>query len=79
MNSSQTCQDSFFFTYFSPQSRSSVIRSLRKASTQSLTSSNTGFALNMAGYHLFRQQPSIAGSRKDVPKVLVVITDGRYV
>ena len=53
-----------------------MVRALRKASTQSLPSSNTGYALGMAGYRLFNKK---FNTRNDVPKVLIVITDGRYI
>ena len=52
-----------------------MVRALQKASTQSLPSSNTGYALGMAGHRLFNKK---FNTRKDVPKVLIVITDGRY-
>ena len=52
-----------------------MVRALRKASTQSLPSSNTGYALGMAGYRLFNKK---FNTRNGVPKVLIVITDGRY-
>ena len=64
---------------FSPQRKSAIVRALRKASKQSLTSSNTGYALSMAGYYLFGRTTSSLVSRKDVPKILIVITDGRWV
>lgn len=53
-----------------------MVRALRKASTQSLPSSNTGYALGMAGYRLFNKK---FNTRNDVPKVLIAITDGRYI
>lgn len=53
-----------------------MVRALRKASTQSLPSSNTGYALGMAGYRLFNKK---FNTRNNVPKVLIVITDGRYI
>ncbi|KAL9981497.1 hypothetical protein ACROYT_G010204 [Oculina patagonica] len=58
----------------SQQRKSSMVRALQKASTQSLPSSNTGYALGMAGHRLFNRK---FNTRKDVPKVLIVITDGR--
>ena len=67
------------YRIFSPQRKSAIVRALRKASKQSLTSSNTGYALSMAGYYLFRRTTSSLVSRKDVPKILIVITDGRWV
>lgn len=67
------------YRIFSPQRKSAIVRALRKASKQSLTSSNTGYALSMAGYYLFGRKTSSLVSRKDVPKILIVITDGRWV
>ena len=67
------------YRIFSPQRKSAIVRALRKASKQSLTSSNTGYALSMAGYYLFGTTTSSLVSRKDVPKILIVITDGRWV
>ena len=67
------------YRIFSPQRKSAIVRALRKASKQSLTSSNTGIALSMAGYYLFGRKTSSLVSRKDVPKILIVITDGRWV
>ena len=52
-----------------------MVRALRKASTQSMTSSNTGYALGMAEHYLFNRK---CNSHKDIPKILIVITDGRY-
>ena len=60
---------------FSEQKKSVLVRALRKASTQKLTSSNTGYALSMADYYLFNKK---CNSPKEIPKVLIVITDGRY-
>ena len=67
------------YRIFSPQRKSAIVRALWKASKQSLTSSNTGYALSMAGYYLFGPKTSSLVSRKDVPKILIVITDGRWV
>ena len=67
------------YRIFSPQRKSAIVRALRKASKQSLTSSNTGYALSMARYYLFGRKTSSLVSRKDVPKILIVITDGRWV
>ena len=67
------------YRIFSPQRKSAIVSALRKASKQSLTSFNTGYALSMAGYYLFGRKTSSMVSRKDVPKILIVITDGRWV